>query len=623
MTTRNAVIILAASILFVVLLLSRPWKRNSSSKPSGINPWSKPLTRPERYDLIRFLEFKGKSMESILAEAKPLLPDSHSQLSSATSLARSMPREAFPFSDSAKPVNELTLRRFVENIEAGNKGEPSPVDLWRYNLASSGLGVKEIDPELRFKVVPRLKTENFPVKLQSRTSEELQGPVAAADFDTATDRLELISDGGAKMWQLGNTGELELVGLIDAIGGQPGDILRAADFDNDGDADLFVGRSYNMPNSLLRNDGGGSFTDVTIEAGLLTFSDTAAVEWVDYDQDGMIDIVVGNRDHPLALYRQTEVGKFEDIAYDIDLWIPSGVQSLKVADLDNDTYIDFFLSLDKRNDQILFSVASSAPLQWRFEARKTALPLAEPDLVIETLDFDNDGDLDVLTGRRTEEIEALIAENIETGGSRIEESHLRLFQNDGEDLWVEVTDGSGLQQVEDVRSIHAVDLDQDGFEDVFVVTGDMAFNRAFWNRGGIHFREVSRASRLTYLDSPSDVCITDLDSDGAIDIFMADGTDRPAHWLEGEGYTNGWLELDFSHHSPGTKVSLLTRDTDWVLQPIHRTTGALPRLTVGVGYADWIEQIDIYPPQATRPIEIKEKIYPNQRIKIDLSAVSE
>ena len=71
-----------------------------------------------------------------------------------------------------------------------------------------------------------------------------------------------------------------------------------ADYDNDGSLDLLVLRGAWLdtghPNSLLRNDGDGTFTDVTEAAGLLMPAPTQAAAWGDYDNDGWVDLFIGN-----------------------------------------------------------------------------------------------------------------------------------------------------------------------------------------------------------------------------------------------------------------------------------------------------------------------------------------
>jgi hypothetical protein len=115
------------------------------------------------------------------------------------------------------------------------------------------------------------------------------------------------------------------------LDGQLGGLnLAHADYDNDGDADLLVLRGGwlfdqgNHPDSLLENDGRGRFTDVTEEAGLLTFVPSHAGAWGDYDNDGWLDLFVGHEPsdgqrHRSGLYRNLGDGRFAEVGLEAGL----------------------------------------------------------------------------------------------------------------------------------------------------------------------------------------------------------------------------------------------------------------------------------------------------------------
>ncbi|MDE2965010.1 MAG: VCBS repeat-containing protein, partial [Acidobacteriota bacterium] len=141
-------------------------------------------------------------------------------------------------------------------------------------------------------------------------------------------------------------------GLEGQVGGLN---ISQADYDNDGYPDVLVLRGAwlqglgDHPNSLLRNNGDGTFEDVTEAAGLLSYHPTQAAAWADYDNDGHLDLFIGNEStgseiHPCELYRNNGDGTFSNLAASLGLARDGYVKGVAWGDIDNDGDPDLYLS---------------------------------------------------------------------------------------------------------------------------------------------------------------------------------------------------------------------------------------------------------------------------------------
>ena len=136
-------------------------------------------------------------------------------------------------------------------------------------------------------------------------------------------------------------------------------VASAADYDNDGDLDLYLGRyldpRINLPttpfytrnsegNSLLRNDGDFRFTDVTKRAGVRDGGLTLGAVWGDYDDDGDADLYVANDFGPNGLYRNNGDGTFDDVALAVGAEDMGFGMSASWGDPDNDGDLDLYVA---------------------------------------------------------------------------------------------------------------------------------------------------------------------------------------------------------------------------------------------------------------------------------------
>jgi hypothetical protein len=171
--------------------------------------------------------------------------------------------------------------------------------------------------------------------------------------------------------------------------------IATGDYDNDGDLDIFCGtQTTGVPgtNFLYKNNGDGTFTDVTAASGLITYSYTWAADWGDFDNDGDLDLYIGNSNAANQLYRNNGDGTFTEVAVQYGVADPTATFSCGWADYDNDGDLDLYVAngsagIDKlyRNDGSTFTdVAAQAGTN---DSRHSSC--------ISWGDYNNDGFMDV------------------------------------------------------------------------------------------------------------------------------------------------------------------------------------------------------------------------------------
>src|SRR6185503_5309855 len=198
------------------------------------------------------------------------------------------------------------------------------------------------------------------------------------------------------------TAEAGLLGLFGGLN------IQQTDYNNDGLLDIWVLRgawiqkSGRIPNSLLRNNGNGTFTDVTEEVGLLSLHPTQTSVWFDYDGDGWLDVFIGNESvdpgdpDPSELYHNNRNGTFTECAADAGLAVARFVKAVACADYDHDGRPDLYLSCRDGGTNLLFhndGPARSPSGHWKFSEVSRQTGVADSVLSFSTwfFDYDNDG----------------------------------------------------------------------------------------------------------------------------------------------------------------------------------------------------------------------------------------
>jgi hypothetical protein len=339
---------------------------------------------------------------------------------------------------------------------------------------------------------------------------------AWADFDNDGDLDEFVGFRGRpnRLYRQDH-GRMEDVagaaGLADTIETR---VAAWGDFDGDGQIDLYIGFAANVAGKLYRNDGDGRhFTDVAPALGLRLTGVSRQASWIDYDNDGDLDLFAAFRDQPNRLLRN-DGGRFADVTVESGIGDPRKTVGAVWFDIDGDGDLDLFVANQNGDANGLFrndgGHFADVARDWGVDASGRSEELGGVGPAV--ADFDGDGFLDLFVANY--------------GPSA-------LYRNDRGKRFVDVTKGAGLFFAQHATTPSWGDFDNDGWPDLYVagflVTETHYPDHLFHNQRG-HFRDVLPALIKDH-DASHGVQWVDFDGDGALDLALANNDDKGGHYL--------------------------------------------------------------------------------------------
>jgi hypothetical protein len=486
--------------------------------------------------------------------------------------------------------------------------------------------------------------------------ENLSGGSIMEDFDGDGFLDIMVSSLGLRdplqlFWNNGDgtfTESSREAGLIGITGGLN---LIQADYNNDGHIDVLVlrggwmGAAGAFPNSLLRNNGNRTFDDVTEAAGLLSFHPTQTGAWLDYNLDGWLDLFIGNESttgdpHPCQLYRNNRDGTFTECAAESGVAHVAYVKGVAAGDYNNDGRPDLYLScLAGRNALFRNDGPSSSDdpsATWRFNDVARRANVHEPfnSFLTWFFDYDNDGWPDLfVAGYKISGVGNVAADVL---GLPHTGERARLFRNKGDGSFTDVTRSTGLHRILHAMGGNFGDLDNDGWLDFYLGTGDpdlstLIPNRMFRNHNGQSFQDVTTSGGFGHLQKGHGVSFGDIDNDGDQDVYEDLGgaysgdVYRNVLFLN-PGHHNRWISIQLvgirsNRSAIGARLHVTCTSHDGT-RSIHRTIGsggsfgASPlRAEIGLGQATAIDSIKVTWPGSGQT-QTFNRIQPNQFIRI-------
>ena len=407
--------------------------------------------------------------------------------------------------------------------------------------------------------------------------------------------------------------------------------LVQVDYNNDGCIDVFIPRGAwlhdkgQVPSSLLRNNCDGTFTDVTAQAGLLNNYPTQTAVWADFNNDGLLDLFVGNEivrekvqwpadARNFRLYINNGDGTFTDVGPDTGIQLNGMVKGATADDYDNDGWQDLYVSMMGKPNHLFrnLGVPGKTP---KFADVTAQAGVAEPNMSFTCwfFDYDNDGWPDIFVSGYWATMPNIVREYIGQKDKAMGDRP-RLYHNNRDGTFTDVSHETHLDQLLLTMGANFGDLDNDGWLDFYAGTGaapltNIVPHQMFRNYQGQYFQNVTTSGGFGHLQKGHAVAFGDIDNDGNQDVFEVIGGAYTADkfWsalFKNPGHGNHWVKLRLvgvkaNRFAVGARIRVQTTE-DGRTREIFRTVnsggsfGASSlRPHIGLGKAGAIDALEI------------------------------
>jgi tetratricopeptide (TPR) repeat protein len=433
------------------------------------------------------------------------------------------------------------IRAGCAALDANPKNQPARHWVW---LASERMGGYPNDVPAEFRLTPKGGWERTDLEYEEISAlcglDKTSGARGIAVFDYNNDGLLDVAiaaaHAGISLYRNNGNGTFTDVSIESGLyRSTNGFGITAGDYNNDGHTDLCVCRMgfYGGECELWRNNGDGTFTNVSRESGVGSWGPSFSVSWVDYDCDGWLDLFVAtnlgglfDRKTPNRLFHNNRDGTFTDVAIEAGITSAWPTIGHSWGDYNNDGYPDLFLSnaigppeLYRNNgDGTFTNVTSQADLD------HTNLAFGA-----QWCDIDDDGWLDII--QYSWAIHEDVVHSMQTGEAPRYAHPTRVYRNNRDGTFTEVGRELGITECWGSMSGNAADLNNDGHLDIALGNGGPLMDRSeplvILENNGTVFRNVTYTAGLPPVGKGHGLNCADLFNDGRLSILVGAGGNYP------------------------------------------------------------------------------------------------
>ncbi len=431
--------------------------------------------------------------------------------------------------------------------------------------------------------------------------------------------------------------------------------VAIADYDNDGHEDIYVTRQSEEPNLLYRNNGDGTFTDVATSVGLADTNDGMMSVWGDIDNDGDLDLYVGNRMGDTDVLYLNENGMFTDISSTAGISSPEQPRSINFADIDNDGFIDIYIA-NINAENVLYRNNGDHTFTDIVQSSGTTDDQISMGAVF--FNYDNDGDQDLyLTHDGNQDF--ILYQNdgqgqfenvapqadvaLEKFGMGVDvadfnqDGHLDMYItnlyenslliNDGDGTFTDISITAGIEDLGMGWGIICMDYDNDTYPDIYVCNESnvtpMRNNILYHNNGDETFTNASASNIIGSPYRGTGTACGDFNNDGMADIFVANkGTEGNQLFINQTNEDNNWIKIKTvgtmsNRDGIGARV-MVEIDGKTLIDEVTAGSGFASQnsmtLQFGLGDANMVDQLRVIWPSGHE--DVYTDIIPNQKVTV-------